>query len=112
LDWRTSARCAVSTASTGINARGQVSGTSVTGGVYPHFHAFRYTDDTGMQDLAPHLLASNGVALNSAGNVVGRALFGPDVYSPDHDPYDAFLYTYPAGILDLHDVIDPSSGSS
>jgi probable HAF family extracellular repeat protein len=96
---------------TAINARGQVAGTAVTGyNPYPHFHAFRYTDGVGMQDLAPQILASNGVGMNNRGEVVGRALFVPDAYSPDHDLYEAFLYTDAGGMVNLNNLIPPSSG--
>jgi probable HAF family extracellular repeat protein len=94
-----------------INASGQVAGTAVTGFTpLPRFHAFRYTDGAGMQDLAPHLLASNGLAMNNAGDVVGRALFVPDVFSGSQDIYEAFLYTDAGGTVNLNDLIAPSSG--
>ena len=94
-----------------INARGQVAGTAVTGFTpLPRFHAFRYTDGVEMQDVAPHLLASNGLALNNAGDVVGRALFVPDVFAGPQDIYEAFLYTDAGGTVNLNDLIDRSSG--
>jgi len=88
---------------TGINAAGDVVGYSNDPG-YGVSRAFLYTDADGMRDLGT-FGGRNSFArfINDNGAVVGIA----DLVSGQQHP---FIYTAPAGIVDLNTLIDSSSG--
>lgn len=81
-----------------INAAGQVVGLSTTAQRLDH--AFRYTDEFGLEDLSPGFEAATvAYGLNNVGQIVGKAAAG----------VGAFLYTEKEGMRRLNDLVkDPT----
>lgn len=84
-----------------INAAGQVVGWAKTSGDAA-WHAFRYTDGVGMEDLGTLGGDSGAEAINDASNVVG--------WSYTATGQHAFVCTAKTGMVDLNDAIDPAAG--
>ena len=65
----------------GVNKSAQVVGTAETADAYPVMHAFRYSEDTGMQDLNTLLPIGSGWELRTArgindrGQITGSGIF-------------------------------------
>src|ERR1035437_7620868 len=80
----------------GVNDLGQIAGTSTCG--FTCVHAVLWTS-SGMQDLGtlPGSSSSGGIGINNKGQVVGES---------GH----AFVWSQTAGIQDLNNLIDPTSG--
>ncbi len=85
-----------------INNAGQVAGFSNAPKTY-YFHAFRYTDGAGMQDLGTFGKPwdSSAKSINDLGQVVGTATNRSGLYAS----YKEFLYTDQNGMLDLWALI-------
>lgn len=95
----------------GINAHGQVVGQSIVvdDPYFPIYHAFRYTDGIGMQDLGALLPGTSrtpsGVrGINADGDVIGYS------YNPG-GPFGTFLYTDRDGMRDLGTLGGQSSSA-
>ncbi len=88
-------------ASSGINASGQVTGSSITGySQYSYvYNAFRYTDGIGMVSLGTlGGKQSEGHGINSQGDVVGMAMLKSGIMRP-------FIYTDTHKMKDLSTLV-------
>jgi probable HAF family extracellular repeat protein len=96
----------------GINDLGQVSGASdITGDGATHAFMWKPTTPGGVSGAMLDLgtlggINSYGIAINTAGHVVGAAEVPAEVSNYSH----AFLYTSSGGMVDLNTLIDPLSG--
>jgi probable HAF family extracellular repeat protein len=94
-------------ASAGINASGQVTGSSITGySQYSYvYNAFRYTNGIGMVSLGTlGGKQSHGHDINSQGDVVGMAMLKSGIMRP-------FIYTDTHKMKDLSTLVaNPPSG--
>jgi probable HAF family extracellular repeat protein len=81
----------------GVNDKGLVTGVSTLGSDPKVFHAFVWSEDTGLTDLGTLLdsTQSSGTAINNNGAIVG---FGPNGQG---GPVHAFVRTRADGLVDL-----------